>query len=669
MSLLIETLHSRAEEERRRLSRGERPAPRIPGKLQRAAVRGLAGFFALMLLFTLLSRAAEGATIPRVTVESPKSGILNQRLSLPGTLEPQGDLILTLPGGLEVNRIPAKEGQRVEQGDVLLELNQDALSTALEKLRNDMRILELRLDSARQGNTGTGTSAILSAQAALEAAQEDYDRLVSGRARAEARAGQALEAAQEDYDKALLALDRAGEKAKKALVDEAQDKADAAAENLKSVKESTQAAIESAQAALTSAQDAQKSYSKGYYDAVESLGKLKDQLGRARQSLDALVAAGASEAEIQAAQDKVDALSAQVDAAEWGVPNYDYGSDLAVRRAKDNLTKVTERQNEKVKEAQSKADEAQTELKKAKARTDVEEEALVVSAQSALDAAAQALENAGRAGEDAALDTESQLLAARRSVQSAQRTLDDARRAAEDARRTDADSRRQAEIERLGYLSEQRALKEQLETLEEIAAADGKLTSPIAGTVRSILSAPGKTQEGAQAAVLSRSDQGFVFSAQMNEKDVEHLSAGDKGSLSYLTDGENQRLDAQVTAIGAPDSEGKVRVTASLPAGSYPSGASATLEIARQSKQYGTTVPLGALRSDADGDFILVLRERQSVLGTELTAERVSVELLDQDSELAAVEGGGLTRDARVVTTASKPVSEGDKVRLDTPEQ
>ena len=106
----MEQLNIRAEEERVRLQSGEKPKSRFTSRLQRTAVRLLAGFFALMLCLTLVSRAAEGVTVARVKTQRPKTGILTQRVDLSGTIEPLGDLDLTLPAGIQVTSIRAQAG-------------------------------------------------------------------------------------------------------------------------------------------------------------------------------------------------------------------------------------------------------------------------------------------------------------------------------------------------------------------------------------------------------------------------------------------------------------------------------------------------------------------------------------------------------------------------------
>ena len=72
----------------------------------------------------------------------------------------------------------------------------------------------------------------------------------------------------------------------------------------------------------------------------------------------------------------------------------------------------------------------------------------------------------------------------------------------------------------------------------------------------------------------------------------------------------------------------------------------------------------GALRSGRNGEFVLVLREKQTVMGTEQTVAQVPVTVKARDSERVAVEADGLLPEDRVVVSSSKPIDQGDRVRV-----
>ena len=653
------------ELERRRLAAGERPKPLFSNGVQRAAARGLCVFLALMAVLTLLSRAADGITVAQVQAQNPKTGILTQRVTVNGNIEPLGDLVLSLPSDVLVNTISAETGQQVKAGDVLMTLDDEALRQSMEKLENELAILELTIANTMQGTSGDSTDGILEAEQALEEAREDYDRLSGSAERSETRAAEDLETARADYEEALAGLKRAEEKARNQLVKTAEDELEAAEKALGDAEDAARTAVEAAEESLTAAQDAQKAYSKQYYESVRDLKDLRSRLNDAQRALEALIEAGAGEEELQAARTSVEDLQSAVETADWSMESYNYGSDLAVTRAEEALEKARARQEEKLQAAEAERDAAEKKLEEARARTDVGEEELVLSAQAAVESAEKALRTAERAAEDAGIETEEKLLSAARTVESAQRALEQARRKAEEERQSGEAGSREREAERLGYVSQQRETRQLLEQLKAVEAAGGRLTAPVDGTVASILSQPGRTQEGAQAAVLTRNDQGFAFRGKLDQKKAEDLAAGDQGKLTFTLEGKAGSAEAIITSVGAADSQGQVTVTAQLPEGNYGSGGSAELEISRRSQQYDMVLPLSALRMGGGDAYVLVIQEKQSVMGVEQTVVKKTVILQEQDSENMAVEGALLESD-QVVISSNKPVEEGDRVRLET---
>ncbi len=57
--------------------------------------------------------------------------------------------------------------------------------------------------------------------------------------------------------------------------------------------------------------------------------------------------------------------------------------------------------------------------------------------------------------------------------------------------------------------------------------------------------------------------------------------------------------------------------------------------------------------------------EISTVLGTELTARRVNVNVLDKNTEYAALEEGGITTDQNVIVGSDRSLEADARVRLD----
>jgi len=95
------------------------------------------------------------------------------------------------------------------------------------------------------------------------------------------------------------------------------------------------------------------------------------------------------------------------------------------------------------------------------------------------------------------------------------------------------------------------------------------------------------------------------------------------------------------------------------------SGDSLTIEVGGNSGQYDKVVPNSAIYSDSDGDFVLMLTQKKTPLGTRYVATRVDVSVTTKDDSNSAITGGVATWDY-VVSGSSAPVTAGQYVRLAT---
>ena len=62
---------------------------------------------------------------------------------------------------------------------------------------------------------------------------------------------------------------------------------------------------------------------------------------------------------------------------------------------------------------------------------------------------------------------------------------------------------------------------------------------------------------------------------------------------------------------------------------------------------------------------MLVVTEKETVLGEELIAKRIDVRVEKRDGEYAAVTDGVLARNDKIIIDSNKTVEDGDRVRLE----
>ena len=86
-------------------------------------------------------------------------------------------------------------------------------------------------------------------------------------------------------------------------------------------------------------------------------------------------------------------------------------------------------------------------------------------------------------------------------------------------------------------------------------------------------------------------------------------------------------------------------------------------EITPKTETYNSVVPLQALHEEQNGCYVLVLQEEQGVLGTQLVVKRLDVQVVDKNNTNAALEEGLLTSEQEIVSSASRSIQEGSRVR------
>lgn len=230
------------------------------------------------------------------------------------------------------------------------------------------------------------------------------------------------------------------------------------------------------------------------------------------------------------------------------------------------------------------------------------------------------------------------------SWKSAQRGMEDAQLA------LDWDADRQAEILGLTLALQEESVKE----LQRLVEDGGAVRSPIDGVVSRLTTQAGSPVGQGAAAMIAREDGGFRFVAEVTEDDLEYIEYGGAATVSFPTG-----RPVKVTLDGV---RGQT-VSATLPQGEGEPGSRGVLQLSHRGASYPTCVPMSALRSDGIQKYVMILRETDTVLGKELVAERVDVQL-EENNETRAAVSGALQESDRVIVAATKPVRAGDRVRM-----
>lgn len=570
-------------------------------------------FFGTMILFTILSRAIYQHSTAVVTTKMPTSGTINHTVQITGKTVQNQELAVTTIGGLRIASICVNEGQQVKQGDVLFVLDLDYLDEAILKQEQDMKKQQLSVwDAWAQNSNAQKQKENQQAQA-----EENYNNAVS-------QAETAVERAKRDLERAKTAL----ENYRNGVTD---DKAE---------EEALELACQEARTV--------------YNDAVVALEALEQEI---RQAVQDAISQAETELQQTALQSATQPPAETILTEETGsteettvpvepVRIAEQDTELSPAQKAEIEASVRERYAGRLSAAQAAVPQAQQAVTDADAELDAfrqrQSSGATLSEQDYLDAVEQAQE----VYDDAVAALESTKTTYGRAVSSAN---------------LPASTSNSAQIGQITYDQ----MKMELEKLEALQEAEGKILSPTDGIVTKCNVQTGEKTTDTTAILLADLGQGCKFSGLATEEDSQYIGVGDKVLLE--TSNGKAYKDLPVTTFSTTEeSGGGYRLTVQIPSGNLALGANVNLSFTKKSQPYSCCVPLSALRLDnRNQTFVLVVQEVTSVMGTELQAKKVNVTVLEQNETMAALAEGTLDSKDKVIVGSDKTIDIGSRVRVE----
>ena len=569
-------------------------------------------FFGTMILFTILSRAIYQHSTAVVTTKMPTSGTINHTVQITGKTVQNQELAVTTIGGLRIASICVNEGQQVKQGDVLFVLDLDYLDEVILKQEQDMKKQQLSVwDAYAQNSNAQKQRENQQAQA-----EENYDNAV-------AKAQTAVDRAKRELERAKTALenyrngvtdDKAEEEALELACQEARTVYNDAVAVLEALEREIDDAISQAETALQ--QTALQSATQPPAETIltEETGSTEETtvpvepVEIAEQAPIATELSPAQKAEIEASvresyADRLSAAQASVQQAQQAVTDADAELEVFRQRQSSGAT---------------------------------------LSEQDYLDAVEQAQE----VYDDAVAALESTKTTYGRAVSSAN---------------LPASTGYSAQIGQITYDQ----MKMELEKLEALQEAEGKILSPTDGIVTKCNVQTGEKTTDTTAILLADLGQGCKFSGLATEEDSQYIGVGDKVLLQ--TSNGKAYKDLPVTTFSTTEEPGGgYRLTVQIPSGNLALGANVNLSFTKKSQPYSCCVPLSALRLDKRNQtYVLVVQQVISVMGTELQAKKVNVTVLEQNETMVALAEGTLGSKDKVIVGSDKTIDIGSRVRVE----
>lgn len=670
--------------------------------------RLLIGFFALMLVCTFLSRAAAAAVVAKVQVASVKSGNLTYEITGTGIVKADAAKYMELAAGYKIGTVSVREGQEVKKGDLLFTYDIKQLKEMEEEKENALKKLRLQyqaigLTDVNADNSSEKDAALLAVENAKEdvetakRALTDVKKVVKeNQEKAYKEAADALEET-ETLRKAAV---KTSKRAVKDLEDELSKLLLPEEEARDVLNVYKKAAAEGVDSGISSALQIvfQYYYGEGYEEHCQKAEQSKQALQRAQEDL----------AGIEQKWQNVNLEDYRMYDPDPSVRNAYYeqvaarkaelkGANRAVEDAKEAYEELTGK-DEKLTEALNslhmalvnKTADAQvleaavyqilTEDKKAEAsvleaartklsRAEEDEKAVEEEwekkQKTAQEKAEELLKNleAIKAGtydySKEEQDLKKNLKEAERALKAAELQQSSAEEKGREAREGEEKKEVSENIDRSVLMVDIDKAARELKQLQDVITGKGKIHAPVAGAVTINNLEPGLLLTGQEKFIITTG--GYELTMSADEEDMKHFSPGDAVTVK-TGDGENT-VTSQIENIELTGQDHKVNFIALLPEGNYQAGGSLAFTLSKDSSDYRNCIPIQALRQDSKGTYILLVKEKESVLGTIQEAFRMNVTVLSMDFKTAAVEAS-LTEKDQIITTGSRSFKEGDRVRV-----
>lgn len=567
-------------------------------------------FLVIMLILTFFSKTIMNKSLPEVSTQGVTSGSVVTQVRGDGVIEADDPYKVVVEETRKVAGVLKHEGDRVEIGDVIYKLEGET-SDELTNAKNEYETLKSTYEINLLG---------------LGLTQAEISTIEAGVTPTTSAILQQLEA----KDNAIVAQEKKVEEVKKKVDDLEKQKelsADASVDTSKEEKAvaDAQAAYEASKAILDE------------HDKNRAIVKEYNQLVDDRNYYLGLIEGRTN-----------DTQYADPSKNQPGDPIYDANYEYYLDKANELAIKLNELEREK--------NEA---LSKLPSQEDYDKQVADVKAKEANLAQAQKnLENKGNSGDSNSKNINNQIIEAKSDLANKEAELEKLKLDREDYYNKE---KTKLEVEK----QYQELVKKANDIKDlEAKAIGGTVTSPVAGTLSSVMYTAGeKIEAGSTVAIVQIDGKGYSLSFPVSDKQAKAVKVGDE--VSVVDSWFYSDISVNLVAI-QPDKnsqrDGKLLVFSISGDGVQP-GQRLTLSVGERSSNYDLIVPVNAIREDNKGTFVLIMDTKSTPFGSRYVAKRVDVEVLAKDDKNVAIKAE-LTGWEYVITNSSKPLQNKDQVKL-----
>lgn len=596
-------------------------------------------FLAVMLVLTFFSNTIMNASLPEAAVQYVQSGAITTQIRGSGSISAKETYEVKTDTSRKVQSVLVSRGQEVKVGDVLVILAAGEGS--------ELKDLQTQLDDAQYSyqqkliNMGGGSSEVTRAQEKLQEAIAKRDANVCTSEEVEA-AKLRYEAAEDEHQRLSDLLEEAGGYVEGSGEDSL-DSLKTAANEAKLARDTAKARYEYENAFIQQLADTSTN---GRYDEDALKDAIAAAFGEKKEiSVEYYFGEGQQNTSLAREQANLGIDGAASSYMNWNsyknLPSTDLAAisegykavndaEIAYTKALDAYDKALEQAQPQNAELNKKVKEAQRYMEDMKAEY------------------------------DALVEKKSTYDAAKDEVVSCETTLEGL------IKTSKLDN---LELSRMAKQIQD--LKDQIAELsggqkdENGNVTGGQIVSEVNGVVKDINVTAGNNTDPANAVMtIEVPDRGYTVSMGVTNEQAQKVTIGDTAEIKTGYWGGS---DMQGKLVGirndTENPQGGKQLVFDVTGSDIESGTQVSISIGQRSQNYETIVPNSAIRSDANGSFVLVIVAKSSPLGNRFVATRVDVTELAKDDVNTAVSGG-LSAYDMVLTTATKPVEDGMLVRL-----
>jgi multidrug efflux pump subunit AcrA (membrane-fusion protein) len=209
-------------------------------------------------------------------------------------------------------------------------------------------------------------------------------------------------------------------------------------------------------------------------------------------------------------------------------------------------------------------------------------------------------------------------------------------------------------------ITQQEALVKRLQE----KAVNGVITAPVTGVIMNLTYVTGeKTNAGAVVAEIEISEKGYTMSFTVTIEQSRRLSVGQVAEVQYYY-GSNAPY-AEISAIKTDynNPRGSRIVELEVRGDNIYPGQTMYVALGETGREYESVVPNSAIHEDNKGKFVYIVEAKNTPIGNRYIARRADIQVIASDDSSSAISGVSAYANY-IITTSSKPVTDGMQVRL-----